>query len=65
MILQLPYPPDLRIRDLDNIQKSLWDSLQKAGVYKNDSQIKEFHGYMREAMAPDGMIVVQIKRLKE
>ncbi len=33
------YPPDNRRRDLDNILKSLLDSLQYAGVYADDSQI--------------------------
>lgn len=33
------YPPDKRRRDLDNILKSLLDSLQYAGVYEDDSQI--------------------------
>ena len=33
------YPPDRRRRDLDNICKCLFDSLQKARVYDDDSQI--------------------------
>ena len=33
------FPPDRRKRDLDNLLKSLLDSLQHAGVYKDDSQI--------------------------
>lgn len=33
------YPPDKRRRDLDNILKSLLDSLQYAGIYEDDSQI--------------------------
>jgi len=33
------YPPDWRRRDLDNIKKALFDSLQKAGVYNDDCQI--------------------------
>lgn len=35
------YPPDKRRRDLDNILKSLLDSLQHAGVYADDSQIDQ------------------------
>ena len=34
------YPPDKRRRDIDNVQKSLFDALEYAGVYENDSQIK-------------------------
>jgi len=33
------YPPDRRRRDLDNILKNLLDSMQHAGVYKDDQQI--------------------------
>ena len=36
------YPPDKRRRDLDNVTKALFDSLQHAGVYLDDSQIDEF-----------------------
>ena len=35
-------PPDRRRRDLDNVIKALWDSLQHAGVYKDDSQISRY-----------------------
>lgn len=37
------FPPDKRRRDLDNILKSLLDSLQYAGVYYDDNQIDEIH----------------------
>jgi len=33
------YPPDKRRRDLDNLLKSLQDSLEHAKVFKDDSQI--------------------------
>lgn len=35
----LIYPPDKRKRDIDNIIKPIFDSLQHAFVFKNDSQI--------------------------
>ena len=35
-------PPDKRRRDLDNVTKALFDSLQHANVYLDDSQIDEF-----------------------
>ena len=33
------HPPDQRRRDCDNVQKSLLDALQHAGVFWDDSQI--------------------------
>jgi crossover junction endodeoxyribonuclease RusA len=33
------YPPDRRRRDLDNVCKAILDSLGKANVYEDDSQI--------------------------
>lgn len=33
------YAPDKRRRDLDNVLKSLLDSLQHANIYKDDNQI--------------------------
>lgn len=35
------YPPDKRKRDLDNLFKSLLDSLQYAQVYHDDNQIDQ------------------------
>lgn len=34
------YPPDRRKRDIDNINKALFDALEHAKVYENDAQIK-------------------------
>lgn len=33
------FPPDKRRRDLDNLNKIILDSLQKAGLFHDDSQI--------------------------
>lgn len=33
------YPPDRRKRDLDNLFKSVLDSIQSAGIYYDDNQI--------------------------
>ena len=33
------YPPDRRRRDLDNVQKALFDALEHGGAYGDDSQI--------------------------
>lgn len=42
------YPPDKRRRDVDNYHKGAIDSLTHAGIWKDDSQIKELHTYMCE-----------------
>ncbi len=34
------FPPDARVRDIDNPLKVIFDLLQKANYIKNDSQIK-------------------------
>lgn len=33
------FPPDRRRRDIDNVQKALFDAMQHAGLYEDDSQI--------------------------
>ncbi len=33
------YPPDRRRRDLDNIEKALFDALTQSGLWPDDSQI--------------------------
>ena len=49
------YPPDRRRRDWDNFQKGIWDALQHAGVYHDDSQVKraivEMHEPDKDARA--------------
>lgn len=54
------YPPDKRRRDLDNIQKALWDSLQHGSAYKDDSQIKDFECHMRQLHRPNGKVIVRL-----
>jgi len=52
------YPPDNRRRDLDNINKAIWDSLEKAGIYENDSQIDELHMYRMPVCKPGKVEIV-------
>jgi crossover junction endodeoxyribonuclease RusA len=54
------YPPDNRRRDLDNIQKPLWDALEHGGAYHNDSQIKHFEAFMHPHEQP-GRVVVRLR----
>jgi crossover junction endodeoxyribonuclease RusA len=42
------YPPDKRKRDLDNTLKCLLDSMQKCGIYKDDSQIARLNVIRKE-----------------
>jgi crossover junction endodeoxyribonuclease RusA len=37
------YPPDNRVRDIDNILKTVLDSLQFAKMFKNDSQVHQLY----------------------
>ncbi len=56
--------PDHRRRDLDNVQKIVWDALGKAGVYVDDSQIDELHVY-RGTITPPGYIAIVIRQIDE
>ena len=57
------YPPDARRRDVDNTLKCLQDSLQAAGLFEDDSQIKSLRLDMRDPVPPEGMIHVQLETL--
>ncbi len=53
------YPPDRRRRDLDNILKSLLDSLQHAGIYADDSQIDQL--FIQRYKELNSQVIVSIK----
>lgn len=55
------YPPDRRRRDIDNPLKCLLDSMTHAGVYEDDSQIKDIELHMREPMPPEGLVHVTLR----
>lgn len=37
------HPPDMKVRDEDNIYKGLYDSITHAGIWIDDSQVREKH----------------------
>lgn len=53
------HPPDRRRRDLDNVTKALLDSLGKAGVYGDDSQIQAI-ALRWGGVVPGGLVRVTI-----
>ncbi|MBN2641380.1 MAG: RusA family crossover junction endodeoxyribonuclease [Victivallales bacterium] len=58
------YPPDRRRRDLDNIQKAVWDALTDAGLYEDDSQVKHMEAWMREPLE-HGKIIVTVSGIHD
>ena len=57
------HPPDKRRRDIDNILKSIFDALEHAGVYADDSQIDELT-VARLETAPSGKVVIGLEVIK-
>ena len=49
--------PNRRKRDIDNMLKSLWDILEKAGVIKNDNLIYEVHTVKRVEKGREGVYI--------
>lgn len=54
--------PDRRLRDLDNICKAVQDSLQKSGVYDDDSQIDRLT-VIRGKVSKPGRVVCTLEEL--
>ncbi len=52
------FPPDRRKRDIDNLLKSLLDSLTHAQVWKDDNQISDLRIYRNPIIA--GMVKVRV-----
>lgn len=57
----LAFPPDKRRRDLDNLFKSILDSLQWAKVFNDDSQIDELS--IKRMTGTEGFIQVNMELL--
>lgn len=56
------FMPDKRMRDLDNLFKSLLDALVKAGVLVDDSVIDDLR-IVRKCVVNGGKVLVSIKEL--
>ncbi len=56
------YPPDKRKRDLDNLFKSVLDSLQYATVFVDDSQIDELA--IRRMPEREGRLVIKLEQIE-
>jgi crossover junction endodeoxyribonuclease RusA len=56
------FPPDRRRRDIANCEKLLCDSLTKARVWDDDSQIDRLT-LIRMPNVKDGKIIVQVQQL--
>ena len=57
------YYPDRRERDLDNLYKPLFDSLEHACVFLNDSQIKHHDILVSEEIIKGGKVVLRLEEL--
>lgn len=56
-VVLVPAMPDKRARDLDNIEKSVFDSLQHAGLIPDDSQIDVKFTARGSRKPPGGLFV--------
>ena len=52
------YFPNARLTDVDNLEKTLFDGLARAGVITNDRHIRDHHGYTRIDRANPRTVIV-------
>ena len=57
------FAPDRRWRDSDNIEKAVFDSMEKAKLFKNDRQIRE-HETKMKVVIPGGALIIRIYNLE-
>lgn len=50
------YPPDRRVRDMDNLFKAFFDSLTHAGAWTDDSRVRELHIIFHEDPVDGGLV---------
>jgi len=55
------FPPDRRVRDIDNILKQLCDALQYSGMINNDKQIRKLYVEF-SAVIKGGKVDLHLKR---
>ena len=53
------HAPDARRRDADNFNKCVWDALQGAGVFRDDSQVQSYR-VTKGAVVRGGLVLVEI-----
>lgn len=56
------YPPDRKTRDMDNIQKALFDSLRKNEVIEDDGQIDRI-AIRRMGATRGGAVIVRLEEI--
>lgn len=59
------FPPDRRRRDIDNLSKSILDSLVHSGVIEDDSLIDRLLIERKPVTAPNGLVRVFIHQIEE
>lgn len=58
----LCYPPDRRVRDLDNICKSLQDALVAAEMMRDDEDVWDLHLTRACLSSPPGRVVIHVRQ---
>jgi crossover junction endodeoxyribonuclease RusA len=56
------FPPDKRVRDIDNILKPLLDALTQAGVFDDDGQVDSIH-LVRGELFTGGKCIVKVSAI--
>ena len=57
------FAPDYRVRDIDNINKGVLDSLEHAGAYLNDNQIDKLTIIRKGVIPKAGKVIVTLETL--
>lgn len=57
------FPPDRRRRDLSNVVKAFEDSLTKAGIWADDSQVDDYR-VRRSAVFKGGRLIADVQRIE-